>query len=366
MPTLFSELTLRGLKLPNRVVVSPMCQYSSQDGFADDWHFVHLASRAVGGAGLVFTEAAAVTPEGRITPQDLGIWRDEHVPELARIVRFIESQGSVAGIQLAHAGRKASTHRPWSGNGEIPVEEGGWITVAPSSIRFADDYPLPRRLTIDEIHGITDSFAAAAKRSLEAGFRVAEIHAAHGYLMHEFLSPLSNARTDEYGGPLANRARFLLETAAAIRAIWPEDYPLFVRISCSEWVEGGFDIDEAVIVAAQLKTLGVDLIDCSSGGNAAQAKIPVGPGYQLPFAIRIRREAGILTGAVGMITAPEQADQIIRNRDADLVFLARERLRDPYWPLRAAKQLGQPMSWPPQYLRSGPAKSPERNKFIFD
>lgn len=342
-----------------------MCQYSSEDGFADDWHFVHLASRAVGGAGLVFTEAAAVTADGRITPQDLGIWKDDHITELSRIVRFIESQGSVAGIQLAHAGRKASTFRPWSGNGEIPPGEGGWVPVAPSAIRFSDAYPLPRRLTVEEIHSITDSFVAAARRSLQAGFRVVEIHAAHGYLMHEFLSPLSNGRTDEYGGSLANRARLLLDTATAIRAVWPEGCPLFVRLSCSEWVDGGFDIDEAVMVAAQLKALGVDLIDCSSGGNASTAQIPVGPGYQLPFAMRIRRDTEILTGAVGMITAPEQADQIIRNGDADLVFLARELLRDPYWPLRAAKELGQTMSWPAQYLRSGPAKSLERHKFSF-
>lgn len=363
MPTLFSELTLRGIKLPNRVVVSPMCQYSSQDGFADDWHFVHLASRAVGGAGLVFTEAAAVTADGRITPQDLGIWKDEHIPELARAVQFIESQGSVAGIQLAHAGRKASTVRPWSGNGEIPESEGGWTPVGPSAIRFADNYPLPTQLTIDEIHAVTESFIAAAHRALKAGFRVAEIHAAHGYLIHEFLSPLSNKRTDDYGGSLENRARLLYEIAIALRKAWPEDYPLFVRMSCSEWVEGGFDIDDAVLVAAYLKSLGVDLIDCSSGGNASHARIPAGPGYQTPFATRIRRETGVMTGAVGMITSPVQADQIIRTEDADLVFLARELLRDPYWPMRAARELGQTMSWPAQYLRSGPPNSPERTKF---
>ncbi len=363
MPMLFSELPIRGLKLRNRVVVSPMCQYSSNDGFADDWHFVHLASRAVGGAGLVFTEAAAVTAHGRITPQDLGIYKDEHIGELSRIVRFIESQGSVAGIQLAHAGRKASTARPWSGNGEIPESEGGWSPVAPSSIRFSDTYPLPRRLTVEEIHAVTDSFVAAAERALKAGFRVVELHSAHGYLLHEFLSPLSNARTDEYGGSLANRVRFLIETTTAVRKVWPQEYPLFVRISSSEWVEGGFDIDEAVLLAVQLKALGVDLIDCSSGGNAAHARIPAGPGYQLPFATRIRRETGIMTGAVGMITAPEQADQIIRNGDADLVFLARELLRDPYWPMRAARELGQTISWPAQYLRSGPPNSPERQKY---
>jgi len=342
-----------------------MCQYSSDDGFADDWHFVHLASRAVGGAGLVFTEAAAVTAEGRITPQDLGIWKDEHIAELSRIAHFIESQGGVAGIQLAHAGRKASTVRPWSGQGKIPETEGGWIPVAPSAIPFSGEYPLPTELTVDEIRGVTQGFVRGAERALKAGFRVVEIHAAHGYLMHEFLSPLSNKRTDEYGGSLENRARFLLETAAAIRKVWPEDYPLFARLSCSEWVDGGFDIAEAVAVSAQFKAIGIDLVDCSSGGNASQAKIPVGAGYQTPFASRIRRETGVLTGAVGMITAPEQADQIIRNGDADLVFLAREMLRDPYWPMRAAKVLGQTMPWPAQYLRSGPPNSPERHKFIF-
>jgi 2,4-dienoyl-CoA reductase-like NADH-dependent reductase (Old Yellow Enzyme family) len=363
MPQLFSELKIRGLTFANRVVVSPMCEYSSVDGFADDWHFVHLGSRAVGGAGLVFTEAAAVTADGRITPQDLGIWKDEHIGQLSRIVRFIESQGSVAGIQLAHAGRKASTVRPWSGSGELPESEGRWPTVGPSAIRFSADYPLPRPLTVAELHGITENFVAAALRALKAGFRVAEIHSAHGYLLHEFLSPLSNQRTDEYGGPLENRSRLLLDTAAAIRKVWPEEYPLFVRISCSEWVEGGFDIDEAVTLAGRLKALGVDLIDCSSGGNASHAKIPAGPGYQLPFATRIRRETGMMTGAVGMITAPAQADQIIRTGDADMVFLARELLRDPYWPLRAARELGQTMSWPAQYLRSGPPNSPERRKF---
>jgi 2,4-dienoyl-CoA reductase-like NADH-dependent reductase (Old Yellow Enzyme family) len=365
MPSLFSDLTIRGLKLPNRVVVSPMCQYCSEDGFASDWHFVHLGSRAVGGAGVVFTEAAAVTAEGRITSQDLGIWKDEHVSELARIVRFIEGQGAFAGIQLAHAGRKASTVRPWSGSGTLPVHEGGWTPVAPSAIPFSGMYPHPISLTAAEIHDITGRFVAAAQRSLEAGFHIAELHAAHGYLMHEFLSPLSNTRTDEYGGSLENRARFLLETTEAVRKVWPETLPLFVRLSCTEWLEeGGFDIEEAVIVSAKLKHLGVDLIDCSSGGNAAQARIPAGPGYQLPFAARIRRETGMMTGAVGMITAPQQADQIVRTADADLVFLARELLRDPYWPMRAARELGQSMSWPAQYLRSGPDQSPERRPAV--
>jgi 2,4-dienoyl-CoA reductase-like NADH-dependent reductase (Old Yellow Enzyme family) len=361
MVALFSDLTIRGVRFTNRVAVSPMCQYSSEDGFANDWHFVHLASRAVGGAALVFTEAAAVTAHGRITPQDLGIWKDEHVAALARIVRFINGQGSVAGIQLAHAGRKASTVRPWSGRGAIPVEEGGWVPVAPSAVAFSDDYPLPTEITLDEIREVIESFGAAARRALEAGFRVVEIHAAHGYLLHEFLSPLSNLRTDDYGGSLENRSRLLREVATEIRKIWPERYPLFVRISASEWVDGGFDIGEAVALATLLKGLGVDLIDCSSGGNAAKAKIPAEPGYQLPFAERIKRETGIMTGAVGMIVAPEQADQIIRNDDADFVLLARELLRDPYWPMRAAKELGQTMPWPAQYLRAGPEKSPERS-----
>jgi 2,4-dienoyl-CoA reductase-like NADH-dependent reductase (Old Yellow Enzyme family) len=279
---------------------------------------------------------------------------------LARIVSFINNQGSVAGIQLAHAGRKASTYRPWSGNGMLPVAEGGWEAVGPSAIKFSDSYPLPKELTLDEIVAIRGSFAAATKRALEAGFGVVEIHAAHGYLLHEFLSPLSNQRTDEYGGSFENRARLLLEVTAAVRKAWPEQYPLFVRISSTEWVEGGFGIDESVKLAALLKALGVDLVDCSSGGNAAHAKIPVGAGYQTPFATRIRREAGVMTGAVGMIVAPEQADQIIRNEEADLVFLARELLRDPYWPMRAARQLGQTIAWPAQYLRSGPDKAPER------
>lgn len=360
MPSLFNELTIRGVTLPNRVAVSPMCQYCSTGGFADDWHFVHLASRAVGGAGLVLTEASAVTADGRITPQDLGIWKDEHIDGLARIVRFIHSQGSVSGIQLAHAGRKASTLRPWSGHGAIPVDEGGWTTVGPSAIPFSDVYPMPRELGLSEIPGIVDAFRAATRRTLEAGFRVLEIHAAHGYLLHEFLSPLSNHRTDEYGGSFENRCRLLMEVTAAIRQIWPEKYPLFVRISSTEWVEGGFDLEESVALAHKLKSAGVDLVDCSSGGNASAAKVPAGPGYQTPFAARIRRETGVMTGAVGLILAPEQAEQIIRNGDADLVLLARELLRDPYWPMRAAKELSQTMSWPAQYLRAGPEKSPER------
>ncbi|OFW44910.1 MAG: oxidoreductase [Acidobacteria bacterium RIFCSPLOWO2_12_FULL_67_14b] len=355
MPRLFDPLTVRSQTFANRIFVSPMCEYSSTDGFAGDWHLVHLGSRAVGGAGLVFTEATAVTPEGRISPEDLGIWTDEHVEPLARIVRFIHEQGSVAGMQLAHAGRKASTYRPWSGAGTVPASDGGWTNVlAPSAVPFADNHPMPRELTVDGIRGIADAFAAAAGRARDAGFRVIELHAAHGYLLHEFLSPLSNRRQDDYGGSFGNRTRLVRETVTAIRAVWPEALPLFVRISATDWVEGGWDIEQSVELARQLKPLGVDLIDCSSGGNAAQATIPFGPGYQTPFAERIRREAGVLTGAVGLITAPLQAELIVATGQADAVLLARELLRDPYFPLRAARELGQDITWPAQYLRAGP------------
>jgi 2,4-dienoyl-CoA reductase-like NADH-dependent reductase (Old Yellow Enzyme family) len=355
MPHLFEPLPIRDVTLANRVVVSPMCQYSSTDGYANDWHFVHLASRAVGGAGLVFTEATAVLPEGRISPQDLGIWKDEHIEPLARIVNFIHKQGSVAGIQLAHAGRKASTYRPWSGHGMIPETEGGWSNVvAPSALRFADHYPMPKALSVEGIKNIVSAFAAAARRACEAGFRVIEIHAAHGYLLHEFLSPLSNKRTDEYGGSFENRTRMLRETVPAVRRSWPEGAPVFVRISATDWVEGGWDIQQSVELARQLKELGADLIDCSSGGNVMQAQIPIGPGYQTPFAEQIRREANILTGAVGMITSSTQGAHIIGTGQADAVIIAREFLRDPYWPLRAARELGEPISWPVQYLRAAP------------
>ena len=327
MPHLFDPLTIRDITFANRVFVSPMCEYFSADGFANDWHLVHLGSRAVGGAGLVLTEATAVLPEARISPQDLGIWKDDHIEFLARIVRFIHSQGSVAGTQLAHAGRKASTYRPWDGNGKIPESAGGWSkVVAPSAIPFADTYPMPQALSMDGIQEVVHAFAAAAERACEAGFRVIEIHAAHGYLIHEFLSPLSNQRTDAYGGSFENRTRILREVVAAVRKVWPERAPLFVRISATDWVEGGWDIHQSVELARQLKGLGVDLIDCSSGGNVASAKIPVGPAYQTPFAEQIRREAGILTGAVGMITAPAQAETIVSEGQADAVFLARELL----------------------------------------
>jgi 2,4-dienoyl-CoA reductase-like NADH-dependent reductase (Old Yellow Enzyme family) len=355
MPHLLDPLAIRDLTFSNRIFASPMCEYSSTEGYANDWHLVHLGSRAVGGAGLVFTEATAVLPEGRISPQDLGIWNDDHIEFMARIVRFIHGQGSIAGMQLAHAGRKASTYRPWEGNGAISESAGGWKKVAaPSAIPFADNYPKPQALTSDGIQEVVQAFAAAARRACEAGFRVIEIHAAHGYLIHEFLSPLSNQRTDAYGGSFENRTRMLREVVGAVRRVWPERAPLFVRISATDWVDGGWDIQQSVDLARQLKGLGVDLIDCSSGGIVPQAKIPVGPGYQTPFAERIRREADILTGAVGMITSPSQAEKIVAEGQADAVLLAREFLRDPYWPLRTARELGQPISWPVQYLRAAP------------
>ncbi len=355
MPHLFDSLSIRDITFANRVFVSPMCEYSSADGFATDWHLVHLGSRSVGGAGLVLTEATAVLPEGRISPQDLGIWKDQHIEPLAHIVHFLHGQGAVAGMQLAHAGRKASTYRPWEGNGAIPESAGGWAkVVAPSALPFADNYPMPQALAVEGIREVVEAFAAAARRACEAGFRVIEIHAAHGYLLHEFLSPLSNQRTDSYGGSFENRTRIVREVVAAVREVWPEQFPLFVRISSTDWVDGGWDIQQSVELARELKNLGVDLIDCSSGGNAAQAKIPVGPAYQTPFAEQIRREAGIMTGAVGMITSAPQAEQIIAGGQADAVLLARELLRDPYWPMRAARELGQSVTWPIQYLRAAP------------
>ena len=355
MPGLFDPLTIRDVTFANRVFVSPMCQYSSVDGYANDWHFVHLGTRAVGGAGLVLTEATAVLPEGRISPQDLGIWDDGHVEMLGRIVGFIHGQGSIAGMQLAHAGRKASTSRPWEGHDAVPESEGGWKkVVAPSAIPFSDTYPMPQELTLDGIQEVVAGFAAAARRACQAGFRVVEIHAAHGYLIHEFLSPLSNKREDDYGGSFENRTRLCREVVAAVRSAWPKELPLFLRISATDWVEGGWDIDESVKLAGELKRMGVDLIDCSSGGNVPHAKIPVGPGYQTAFAERIRREAGIMTGAVGMITSPTQAEHVVRTGQADAVIMAREFLREPYWPLRAAEELGHPIAWPVQYLRAGP------------
>ncbi|MBD2101231.1 NADH:flavin oxidoreductase/NADH oxidase [Leptolyngbya sp. FACHB-261] len=351
---LFEPLQIREVNLRNRIAVSPMCQYSSVDGYANNWHLVHLGSRAVGGAGLVITEAAAVQAHGRISPQDLGIWQDEHIEALAQTVTFIHEYGAVAGIQLAHAGRKASTYRPWQGRGAVPESEGGWRPlVAPSALAFAEGDPVPEALDAAGIQAVIQAFAEAARRSLAAGFKVIEIHAAHGYLLHEFLSPLSNQRQDEYGGSFANRTRMLREVVQAVRQHWPERYPLFVRFSVTDWVEGGWDLEQSVELASQLQPLGVDLIDCSSGGLVPKASIPAGPGYQTPFAERLKA-TGILTAAVGMITSPQQADHIIRTGQADLVMLARELLRDPYWPLRASLELKQAGSWPSQYERAKP------------
>jgi len=338
-----------------------MCEYSSEDGFASDWHLVHLGSRAVGGAGLVFTEATAVLPEGRISPRDLGLWKDEHIGPLRRITTFLHAQGAHAGIQLAHAGRKASTFVPWLGEGRAGPEAGGWAeVVAPSAIPFSETYPQPQELDRVGMARVREAFRAAAARAERAGFDVIEIHAAHGYLLQEFLSPLSNHRTDEYGGSLENRARLLVEVTDSVREVWPRERPLFVRISATEWTEGGFDPEQSVRLAAQLREHGVDLIDASSGGNVAGAAIPAGPGYQTKFAEGIRAQVGILTGAVGMITDPAQADHVIRTGQADVVFIAREFLRDPYWPLHAAAELGETATWPVQYLRAAPRGSTAR------
>jgi 2,4-dienoyl-CoA reductase-like NADH-dependent reductase (Old Yellow Enzyme family) len=349
---LFAPLTLRGLTLRNRVGVSPMCQYSAVEGAATDWHLVHLGSRAVGGAGLVIAEATAVSARGRISPQDLGIWDKRHVEPLARIVRFIHTQSAAAGIQLAHAGRKASTRPPWEGGTPLTAAEGAWPVVGPSPIPFAEGYPTPAELDENGIREVINQFGAAARRSLAAGFDLIEIHAAHGYLLHSFLSPLSNRRTDRYGGSLANRMRLPLEVAEAVRAVLPEGMPLFVRISATDWVEGGWDVEQSVALARELAAQGVDLVDCSSGGAVPRASIPLGPGYQVAFAERIRREAGVRTAAVGLITEPQQADAIIRSGRADLVLLGRAMLRDPYWPLRAARALGRESYWPVQYGRA--------------
>ncbi|HUB18772.1 MAG TPA: NADH:flavin oxidoreductase/NADH oxidase [Acidobacteriaceae bacterium] len=362
---LFSPLQIGSLTLSNRIVVSPMCEYSCEDGFANDWHLVHLGSRAVGGAGLVFTEATAVTPEGRISPQDLGLWKEEHIAPLARITAFLHAQGAHAGIQLAHAGRKASTYRPGSGEGVIAPENGGWPVAAPSAIPFAPNYPQPRELDRAGIAAIAQAFRAAAVRADRAGFDVIEIHSAHGYLLHEFLSPVSNQRTDEYGGSFENRVRLLLEVVSAVREVWPRERPLFVRISATDWVENSgpeaaWDLPQSVRLAPLLRERGVDLIDVSSGGNVLGAAMILGPGYQTPFSAAIRNQTGILTGAVGMITGPAQAAHILRTGQADLIFIAREFLRDPYWPLHAAAALGEASSWPVQYLRAAPAKSPAR------
>ena len=350
---LFSPLTLRGITLKNRIVVSPMCEYSSVDGFASDWHLVHLGSRAVGGASLVITEATAVLPEGRISPDDLGIWKDEHIAPLARVTSFIAEHGAIPGIQLAHAGRKASTAAPWRGGKSLAPANGGWSPIfAPSAIPFDAEHATPAALNISGIQDIISAFASAARRARAAGFQLIELHGAHGYLINEFLGPQSNTRTDDYGGSFENRTRVLREIVAAVRAVWPEHLPLFVRISASDWVEGGWTVEDSVALARVLQPLGVDLLDCSSGGNVAKVRIPIGPGYQVPLAERVRKESGVRTGAVGIITEAKQADDIIREGRADIVLLAREELRDPYFPLHAAKALGVDVPWPKQYERA--------------
>jgi 2,4-dienoyl-CoA reductase-like NADH-dependent reductase (Old Yellow Enzyme family) len=352
MSALFDPFTLRGVTFRNRIFVSPMCQYSSEDGLPNEWHFVHLGSRAVGGAGLVMGEASGVSPAGRITDWDSGIWSERHGEAFRPIVRFIEEQGAVSGIQLAHAGRKASTDTPWRGGKAITEGPHSWQTVAPSPIPFREGDPAPRALSVPEIDQVVDQFAAAASHALSAGFRVLEVHAAHGYLIHQFLSPLSNARDDQYGGPLENRMRLALRVTGAVREVWPEDRPLFVRISATDWAEGGWDLEQSIELARRLRDLGVDLIDCSSGGAVPHAKVELGPGYQVPFARAIREKANIPTGAVGLITEPAQAEAIVADGSADAVLLARELLRDPYWPLRTARELGVDVEWPPQYQRA--------------
>ncbi len=355
-PHLFTPLKLRDVEFRNRVFVSPMCQYSSEGGMPNEWHLVHLGSRAVGGAGLVIAEATAVTPEGRISPSDLGVWSDAHREALRPIARFIKAQGAAAGLQIAHAGRKASTAAPWDGGGAVGPDRGGWTPVGPSPNPFGPNSPTPHELTPDEIERLVDRFGDAARRAREAGFDVLEIHAAHGYLLHEFLSPLTNLRTDRFGGSFENRLTFPLAVVARVREIWPEAQPLFVRISSTDWVEGGWSIGDSVALARRLKALGADLVDCSSAGAVSQATIPVGPGYQAPFAAAIRNGAGIATGAVGMVTSPEQAEQIVATGQADAVLLAREMLRNPYWPLMAARKLGASVQWPKQYLRASPGR----------
>jgi 2,4-dienoyl-CoA reductase-like NADH-dependent reductase (Old Yellow Enzyme family) len=355
MPKLFSPLTIRKVTLRNRIVMSPMCQYTATDGIASDWHLSHLGSRAVGGAGLIIAEATAVTPEGRITPGDLGLWSDDHIAGLARIAGFIHDQGAVAGIQLAHAGRKASCARPWEGSKQLDESHGGWQTVAPSAMPFLPVERLPVALDSDGIKNTVASFRSAAVRARKAGFRVAEIHSAHGYLLHEFLSPLTNRRTDGYGGSFSNRIRLLTEVTDAVRAVWPEDRPLFVRISSTDWITGGWTVDDSVRLAEILRDHGVDLVDCSSGGAVNDAVIPFGPGYQVPFAQAIRR-TGIATGAVGLITTAGQAETILKEEKADLILMGRELLRNPYFPLLAARELQADVSWPVQYLRAAPGR----------
>jgi 2,4-dienoyl-CoA reductase-like NADH-dependent reductase (Old Yellow Enzyme family) len=354
MSVLFAPLTLRELTFRNRVFVSPMCQYSSRDGLPTDWHLVHLGSRAVGGAALVMVEATAVCPEGRISAADTGLWSAAHASAFRRITSFVRERGAVPGIQLGHAGRKASTVPPWEGGGPLRSGDGGWQPLAPSAVAFADGGAVPRGMDAADIEAVRGQFVAAARLAADAGFEVVELHMAHGYLLHEFLSPLANQRTDDYGGSLENRMRLPVEVAQGVRAEWPGRLPLFVRVSASDWVDGGWDLPSTVELARRLKAVGVDLVDCSSGGIVPGVRVPVGPGYQTPFAAAVRREAEIATGAVGMITRPEQAEAIVAQGEADAVFLAREMLRDPYWPLHAAQALGADGPWPVQYLRASP------------
>jgi 2,4-dienoyl-CoA reductase-like NADH-dependent reductase (Old Yellow Enzyme family) len=354
--SLFTPFTIKSVTFRNRILVSPMCQYSSVNGLPNEWHLTHLGSRAIGGAAAVIVEASGVTPEGRITPDDMGIWSDVHAAAFRPITRFLKSHGTVPGIQLAHAGRKGSTYAPWKGEGSLKHEDGAWTTLAPSAIPFHDHWQVPQAVDGVGIKTTIADFGKAAQRAFEAGFEFVEIHAAHGYLLNQFLSPLSNHRKDEYGGSLENRMRFPLEVAAAVRQAWPENLPLAVRISATDWVEGGWTLEESVELAKRLKALGVDLVDCSSGGSSPHAKIPVGPGYQVPFAEKIKKEAGIDTIAVGLITEPAQADAIIQEGRADFVALARAFLRDPYWALNAAHTLGVEVTWPVQYLRAKPRR----------
>ncbi|MDP3352750.1 MAG: NADPH dehydrogenase NamA [Flavobacteriaceae bacterium] len=349
---MFSPLKIKNIELKNRIIVSPMCQYSSVDGFANEWHLVHYGSRAVGGVALILTEAISVCPEGRITPNDLGIWKDEHIPYLAKINKFIEEQGTIAGVQLAHAGRKAGHARPWEGSHKLTVEEGGWQSYAPSAIPFKEGDVIPTAMTLADIKKCIQNFQDAAKRSKDAGFKVIELHAAHGYLINEFLSPFSNKRTDEYGGSFENRIRFLLDIIKSVRMVWPEENPLFVRISVTEWTEGGWSEEDSIKLAEILKNKTIDLIDCSTGGNVATASIPVEPLFQVKFAESLKKTTGILTGAVGLITTAEQANSIITENKADVVIIGREFLRDPHFPLRIANELGIDIKWPLQYERS--------------
>ena len=353
---LFSPFRLRDIEFKNRIFLPPMDMFCSEGGFPSDWHFVHYGTRAVGGAGLLIQEATAVSPQGRISPGDLGIWSDSHAESFKRITGFIKEQGAVPGVQLAHAGRKASVALPHFGDRPLTKEEGAWQIIGPSPISFAQGYPVPKEMTPKELEGVVAEFSAAAKRALAAGFEVVEIHMAHGYLCHQFLSPLSNKRADEYGGSLENRARFPLQVARAVRKAWPDNLPVFVRVSATDWVEGGWDLPQTVRLAIMLKDIGIDLIDCSTGGLVPDARIPAGPGFQTPFAAAVRKEANIPTAAVGLITSPCQAEQIVRTGIADAVLIGRELLRNPYWPLQAAKELGVDIDWQTQYLRGKPQR----------